>query len=66
MNKKDFSRLLIEELVDSNPPDSRGFISENGFDVSKLNDADEIWKAFVRYNIDAYGMKSGPCGNIGI
>lgn len=59
MNSKDFARVLVEEVVDSNPPDSRGFISENGIDVSNLDDADEIWKAFVRYNIDAYGMKSG-------
>lgn len=59
MNNKDFARLLMEEVVDSNPPDSRGFISENGIDDSNLDDADEIWKAFVRYNIDAYGVRSG-------
>lgn len=59
MNSKQFARILVEEVVDSNPPDSRGFISENRIDVSNLDDADEIWKAFVRYNIDAYGMKSG-------
>lgn len=59
MKSKEFANLIIEEVVDSNPPDSRGFISENGIDASNLDDADEIWKAFVRYNIDAYGMKSG-------
>lgn len=59
MHPKEFAKLIVEEVVDSNPPDSRGFISENGIDVSNLDDADEIWKTFVRYNIDAYGMKSG-------
>lgn len=59
MNQKEFASILVEEVVDSNPPDSRSFIGENGIDVSNLDDADEIWKTFVRYNIDAYGMKSG-------
>lgn len=59
MHPKEFTRLLVTEVVDNNPPDSRGFISENGIDISNLNDADVIWKAFVRYNIDAYGVRSG-------
>lgn len=59
MNAKEFAGLLVEEVVETNPPDSRKFINENGIDASNLGNADEIWKAFVRYNIDAYGMKSG-------
>lgn len=59
MHHKEFATILVKEIVDNNPPDSRGFIRENGIDVSNLDDADEIWKTFVRYNIDAYGMKSG-------
>jgi len=59
MDSKEFAKILVEEVVDSNPPNSVLFLEENGINTSNLNNADEIWKVFVRYNIDAYGVKSG-------
>lgn len=58
-NKK-FARLLVAELVDNDPSvgDVRPFHKRSGIDSSNLNNADEIWKIFVRYNLDTGGMKS--------
>lgn len=62
MDSKEFASLLVHELVDKSIPDSRCFLSENGIDFSNLDNNDEIWKAFVRYNIDAGGIKSSIVG----
>jgi|GEM_PF-1951173 len=58
MDEKGFANILVEELVDKIPVDSRHFLSENGIDPDNLDDADEIWKTFVRYNVDGGGIKS--------
>ena len=58
MNEKEFATVLVNELVDNNPVDSRHFLSENGINPDNLDDADEIWKTFVRYNVDGGGIKS--------
>lgn len=58
MDPTQFAKILVEEVVDRNPPDSRLFIDGCGIDSTNLDDADEIWKVFVRYNVDAYGVKS--------
>ena len=57
---KDFAYLLVEELVNNKPDrtDVRIFHKNNGLDPNQLNDADVIWKYFVRYNIDTGGVKS--------
>jgi hypothetical protein len=57
---ENFARILINELVDKDKSkaDVRLFLKRFGIDSSKLNDADEIWKLFVRYNLDTGGMKS--------
>lgn len=57
MNSKKFANFIVKEIVDKNPPDSRRFISCNRINVSNLHDKDEIWKVFVRYNLDAYGIR---------
>lgn len=58
MDEKEFANILVEELVEKLPVDSRHFLSENGIDPDNLDDADEIWKTFVRYNVDGGGIKS--------
>jgi uncharacterized protein YeeX (DUF496 family) len=60
MQSKDFARLLISELVDKKPSksDPRVFHRRNGIDPERLDDADQIWLIFVRYNLDTKGMKS--------
>jgi hypothetical protein len=58
MDEKEFAAVLVNELVDNIPVDSRLFLSENGLNPDNLDDADEIWKTFVRYNIDGGGIKS--------
>jgi len=61
MNRtENFARILINELVekDKSKGDVRISHKRNGIDSSNLNDADEIWKLFVRYNLDSGGMKS--------
>lgn len=58
MGEKAFARVLVDELVDKIPVDSRHFLSENDIDPDNLDDADEIWKTFVRYNVDGGGIKS--------
>ncbi|PKL66728.1 MAG: hypothetical protein CVV28_10030 [Methanobacteriales archaeon HGW-Methanobacteriales-1] len=58
MDEKEFAAVLVNELVDNIPVDSRLFLSENGLDPDNLDDADEIWKIFVRYNVDGGGIKS--------
>jgi hypothetical protein len=63
MDSMDFSRIVVEEIIDKNPPDSRNFLYENGIDFNNLADSDEIWKAFIRYNVDAGGIKSSIVGD---
>lgn len=58
MDEKKFATVLVNELVDNNPVDSRQFLSLNGINPDNLDDADEIWKTFVRFNVDGGGMKS--------
>lgn len=55
-----FAALLVEELVHKKPTraDSRRFHRENGLHPNKMDDADEIWRYFVRYNIETLGVKS--------
>jgi len=62
MNSMDFAQIIVKEIVDKNPPDSRLFLCGNGIRFNNLDDSDEIWKAFVRYNIDAGGIKSSIVG----
>lgn len=62
MDSIDFARIIVEEVVDKNPPDSRLFLCGNGIRFNNLDESDEIWKAFVRYNIDAGGIKSSIVG----
>ena len=56
--KKELAKILVEEIVNPNQPDSRLFINGCGINSSNLSNSDEIWKAFIRYNIDAGGVKS--------
>ncbi|MDZ4171105.1 MAG: hypothetical protein U1C19_02980, partial [Methanobacteriaceae archaeon] len=58
MDEKEFAAVLVNELVDNIPVDSRLFLSENGLNPDNLDDADEIWKTFVRYNVDGGGIKA--------
>ncbi len=58
MDSKNFAQLLVEELVDKHPPDSREFIRGCGIDPDNLDDPDEIWKFFVRCNLESLGIKS--------
>lgn len=58
ISKIELAKILVEDIVDLNQPDSRLFINGCGIDSSDLDNSDEIWKAFVRYNIDAGGIKS--------
>lgn len=60
MNQRAFADVLVKELVDSAPErsDLRKFYLRNGFDPNNLNDANEIWKVFVRYNLDSMGTQS--------
>lgn len=63
MNSKEFAKILVEELVDEHPPDSREFIRSCGIDPSYLDNPDEIWKFFVRCNLESLGTKSIIVGN---
>lgn len=58
MNSEEFAEILVEELVNKDPPDSNKFIRGSGIDPNNLDDADEIWKFFVRCNVDSLGIKS--------
>jgi len=58
MDDKYFAKLLVDNLALSDKADARVFHSRNGLDTSRLGEADEIWKLFVRYNLDTGGMKS--------
>ena len=58
MDDKDFAKLLVDKIALSEKADARQFHSRNGLDTSRLGEADEIWKLFVRYNLDTGGMKS--------
>lgn len=44
MNSEEFAEILVEELVNKDPPDSNKFIRGSGIDPNNLDDADEIWK----------------------
>lgn len=63
MNSKEFAKLLVEELVDNHPPDSREFIRGSGIDPDNLDDPDEIWKFFVRCNLESLGIKAQIVGD---
>ena len=56
MDKEEFARILVEEFDDKG--DGHKFLKDNGINPSNLNDADEIWKAFVRFNLETGGTKS--------
>lgn len=58
MDEKEFANILVNELVDNIPVNSRKFLSKNGLNPDNLDDADEIWMTFVRFNVDVGGMKS--------
>lgn len=59
MESRDFAKLLVTELVEKElPKNVRYFHKLNGINSDKLADADEIWKAFARYNLDTKGVKS--------
>ncbi|NIN01787.1 MAG: DUF2400 family protein [candidate division Zixibacteria bacterium] len=60
MRSQAFAGILVEELVDSDPSkgDAREFHRRNGIDPTNLKHADEIWRVFVRYNLETGGMKS--------
>jgi hypothetical protein len=60
MSHQEFAKVLVQELVDKAPSrtDLRKFHLRNGIDSGNLNDADEIWKVFVRYNLESLGTQS--------
>lgn len=59
MESKDFAKLLVSELVEKElQKNARYFHKLNGINSDNLVDADEIWKAFARYNLDTKGVKS--------
>lgn len=58
MDDKKFAELLVEKIALPKKDDVRLFHSRNGLESSRLGEADEIWKLFVRYNLDTGGMKS--------
>lgn len=60
MSQKEFARVLVQELVEKAPAraDLRKFHLRNGIDPNNLNDADEIWRVFVRYNLESLGTQS--------
>lgn len=67
MDDKDFANLLVEKLVASpekaDKADARQFHKRNRIDTLRLSDADEIWKLFVRYNLETGGIRSGIVEN---
>lgn len=58
MDSKEFAEILVEELVDNDPPDSKRWMRASGINPDNLDDADEIWKLFVRFNLESLGMKA--------
>lgn len=63
MNDKEFAKLLVDKITLSEKADARQFHSRNGLDSSRLGESDEIWKLFVRYNLETGGMKSKAVEN---
>lgn len=63
MNDKQFANLIVDKLALPEKSQARQFHSNNGLATSRLGEADEIWRLFVRYNLDTGGMKSSIVEN---
>jgi len=57
MKVEEFCRILVEEIVDQNNNNPSSFLKKNGIDPLNLNDKDEIWRLFVRYNLNTGNVK---------
>ena len=57
MRTKEFARILVEDIVEAGENNPSEWLRNNGIATRNLNDKDEIWKLFVRYNINTGGVK---------
>jgi hypothetical protein len=58
MESHEFARLLVTELVDNAPSRADFRLLHQRMNIGNLEDANEIWKAFARYNLETGGVKS--------
>jgi len=60
MNRREFAQLLVDTLVNKDPlnVDAGRFHRENGINPNRLDDATEIFKVFMRYNLETGGVRN--------